>query len=166
MKPEKNRVLFVCLGNICRSPLAQGIFENEIQRRSLSDKFIADSAGTSSWHKGESPHHASIHIAHQYQTDISKQKSRPVSLGDREAFDYFIPMDENNKYSLLHEFGFDQERVIKIRYFDDPLHKNKDVPDPYGQGMSSFDQVYQILTVCINPFIDFLLEKNLEHSDQ
>ncbi len=159
------RVLFVCLGNICRSPLAQGIFEHEIRHRSLSHKFVADSAGTSGWHNGESPHHSSIQIARQYQTDISKQKSRPVSFGDLKSFDYFIPMDSNNKHSLLHDFAFDEKKVIKIRHFD-PLNKDSDVPDPYGQGMSSFDEVYQMLATCMNPFINFLLEQNLEKNSQ
>ena len=104
------RLLFICLGNICRSPLAQGIFEEEIKQRGLSHQFFVDSAGTSGWHKDEKPHHSSIQIARQYKIYIDKQRSRPVSLSDRKAFDYFIPMDENNQYDLLNEFAFPADR--------------------------------------------------------
>ena len=80
-------VLFVCLGNICRSPLAQGIFEKRIQEAGLTNKFFTDSAGTASWHQGEQAHNGSIEIAYKYGIDLTKQRARPVESGDKHNFD-------------------------------------------------------------------------------
>ena len=158
------QVLFVCLGNICRSPLAQGVFEHQVKKRQLSHLFSADSAGTSGWHRGERAHRLSIQIADEYGVDISKQRSRPVASSDRENFDYFVAMDENNQHSLIHEFGFPQDRVLKIRRFD-AKNKGADVPDPYGHEISHFDRVYRILAGCTDPLIDFLLKHDQKLSD-
>ena len=158
------QVLFVCLGNICRSPIAQGVFEHRVKKRQLSHLFSADSAGTSGWHRGERAHHLSIQIADEYNVDISKQRSRPVVLGDRESFDYFVAMDGNNQHSLINEFGFPPDRVLKIRRFDDK-NKGADVPDPYGHDISHFDRVYRILAECTDPLINFLLKQNQKSSD-
>ena len=153
------KILFVCLGNICRSPLAQGVFEKEISEQKIEDHFYADSAGTSGWHQGEKPHYASINIAQLNGIDLSKQRSRQVLLQDKDEFDYFIPMDESNKISLIHEFGFPADRVIKIRFFDIQA-KDADVPDPYGQGIRSFENVFNMLDRSIKELIGFLGQEN------
>jgi len=149
------RVLFVCLGNICRSPLAQGIFEEKIAQTGLTEHFYADSAGTSGWHKGEKPDPGSIFIARANKIDIEKQRSRPVSSGDSHEFDYFIAMDSQNARSLETEFGIPRERIFRMRDFD-PVPENGDVPDPYGGGRDNFARVYDILDRSMQPFIEFL----------
>jgi protein-tyrosine phosphatase len=149
------RVLFVCLGNICRSPLAQGIFENKIENAGLSDKYYADSAGTSAWHQGEKPDAGSVFIAKANHLNIENQRSRPVVGGDQHEFDYFIAMDEQNVRSLVGEFGIPNEKIFKLRQFD-PQPDDGNVPDPYGGGKDGFARVYQIIDRSMQPLINYL----------
>jgi protein-tyrosine-phosphatase len=153
------RLLFVCLGNICRSPLAQGIFENKIKQLGLVNHLYADSAGTSGYHKGEKPDPGSLNIARQKNINIENQRSRPVSFGDRQEFDYFIAMDEMNLASLVNEFGIPKEKVFKIRDFDSQP-ENGNVPDPYGGGSENFSKVYEILDRSMDALIVFLKKKH------
>ncbi len=142
-------VLFVCLGNICRSPLAEGIAKN------LSEKFNwnlkIDSCGISSFHRGEPPHIQSIRIAKANNIDISMQKSRPISVyGDME-FDLIVAMDSQNKRDII-SLGFPKEKVIKLGDFDNGV----DVPDPYYcDSDDGFREVYNL--------IEALLEKMFDH---
>lgn len=149
------KVLFVCLGNICRSPLAQGVFETKVKQLGYHDKFYADSAGTSAWHEGEKPDRRSIEIGKKYNVNIENQRSRPVSFSDRTEFDYIIAMDDQNVYALTQEFGVPEEKILKLRFFD-PEQKNGNVPDPYNDRIDGFDRVYQIIDRSMTPFIDFL----------
>ena len=160
-------VLFVCLGNICRSPLAQGIFEKQIAASGLDSEFDADSAGTSGWHEGEPPHRGSIAVAKKYGISIEKQRSRPVHAKDGEIFDYIIAMDASNRQSLLHEFHFPQKKIHLMRDFAPPTTatahggpvgglKGLPVPDPWGQGSEAFEEVYAILDNSVAGFIGFL----------
>ena len=153
------KVLFVCLGNICRSPLAQGIFEKIVRDAGLGEKCTADSAGTSGWHRGEPPHHLSIMIAKQYGIDITRQRGRSIELTDNDQFDYIIPMDNANRENLIHEFNFSPDKVIKIREFD-KKSKGADVPDPYGHPLNTFKDIYLLLEHCIRNFIKFLKKKH------
>jgi len=154
------RVLFVCLGNICRSPLAQGIFEHKIRLAGLSDNYYADSAGTSGWHQGEKPDSGSIWIAHKNNINIENQRSRPVVSADQVEFDYFIAMDEQNRNSLINEFGIPGKKIFKLRQFD-PQPENGNVPDPYGGGQNSFSRVFEIIDRSMQPFIDFLVSRKI-----
>ena len=147
------KVLFVCLGNICRSPLAQGIFENKINKLKLQNKYYAESAGTSGWHIGEKPHAGSRKIAKENDVDIEKQKSQAVSMHDKDEFDYIIAMDSSNKESLLHEFGCDEDKTFLMRKFG---NSQGNVPDPYGNGEDAFQEVFDILDDSIDGFIRFL----------
>ncbi|GAB4442469.1 MAG: low molecular weight protein-tyrosine-phosphatase [Turneriella sp.] len=151
-------VLFVCLGNICRSPLAQGIFEHQIRQAGLAQDFDADSAGTSGWHEGEPPHRGSIRIAKKYGISIEKQRSRPVHPKDAEIFDYIIAMDTSVRESLLSEFRFPESKVHLMRSFSPTSHSLKDlsVPDPWGMNDDAFENVYQILDDAITGFIGHL----------
>lgn len=148
------KILFVCLGNICRSPLAQGIFEKKIQEKNLTDKYYADSAGISSYHEGEKPHPGSLRVAREKGLNLEKQRSRPVRLSDKMEFDYFVAMDRSNYHALLTEFGIEKNRVFLMRDFDP--RGNGDVPDPWGLGHDAFLEVYEILERSMENFIDFL----------
>lgn len=154
------RVLFVCLGNICRSPLAQGIFEHRIKLVGLSDQYSADSAGTSDWHQGEPPHQGSIRVARKYGIDISHQRSRPVVARDAQIFDYIIAMDGNNRFTLLSDFRFPEEKVFLMRDFSltNP-RKGLSVPDPWGMGDRAFEEVYHILDDAVAGFIEYLRKR-------
>lgn len=158
-------VLFVCLGNICRSPLAQGIFEDIVEQRGWQDFFQIDSAGTSAFHQNEKPHHGSIAVAQHHGIDLNHQRSRPVSMGDNSTFDYFIAMDEDNYHSLLYEFGIPKEKTFLVRGFStNQYQSNKplSVPDPYGKGDKAFEQVFELLQYSLNSFANYLKqEQNL-----
>ncbi|MCB1145271.1 MAG: low molecular weight phosphotyrosine protein phosphatase [Leptospiraceae bacterium] len=152
------KILFVCLGNICRSPLAQGIFEDKIAKMNLQDYYFADSAGVSAWHEGELPHSGSIKVAKENSVSIEKQRSRPVTSSDGREFDYLIAMDANNYHALLHEFGVSKEKVFLMRQFETEKFEAKagDVPDPWGHGPEAFRDVFAILDRSTEGLIRFL----------
>lgn len=139
------RVLFLCLGNICRSPLAEGVFAHEATRRGLAGTFEWDSAGTSAYHAGELPDPGSIAVARQRGLDITDQRSRPLRREDFTEFDFIIPMDRSNRRNLQRAGDIEDARCPLIREFDpDALH-DYDVPDPYGGGANGFEVVYEML---------------------
>ncbi|MBS0618525.1 MAG: low molecular weight phosphotyrosine protein phosphatase [Spirochaetes bacterium] len=152
-------VLFVCLGNICRSPLAQGIFEKHIRAAGRDAAYDADSAGTSGWHAGEKPHSGSIAVAQKYGVSIEKQRSRPVHAKDGEIFDYILAMDSANRAALLGEFHFPQEKIFLMRDFAVDGKKGLSVPDPWGHGSDAFEEVYRILDAAILGFVAYLQQK-------
>lgn len=143
------KILFVCLGNICRSPLAEGIAREYIKRNNLNIE--VDSCGTSGWHIGESPDRRSIDIAKKYGIDISKLKGRQISVYGDANWDYYIVMDENNKKDLIN-MRFEKEKIKKIGEFG---ANNADVPDPYNyRDMQGFENVFNMINSCINNMFD------------
>ena len=107
------RVLMVCLGNICRSPLAEGLFRDHVNRAGLADAFTIDSAGTGGWHVGEAPHKGSLGIAAEHGIDISDQRSRQVRADELSQWDWIIAMDASNRKNLL-RMGSDPERTLLL----------------------------------------------------
>lgn len=141
------KILFVCLGPICRSPLAEGVAQNISEKEGLN--LVIDSAGTSNWHEGERPCEHSITIARQNEVDISTQRSRPVTKQDIEHFDYIVAMDAQNK-SDLENFGFNN--VYKLGDFGG--YKGANVPDPYFfNGFKGFEKVFEMVDVCVKDFL-------------
>jgi protein-tyrosine phosphatase len=136
------KILMVCLGNICRSPLAQGILASKLP----ADEFLIDSAGTGSWHIGRQPDERSIAIAKKYQLDISQQKARQFTSQDFEDFDYIYAMDNSNRRDIL-ELASNQEQKEKVHLILNDLfpNENVDVPDPYYGVPNGFDVVYKML---------------------
>lgn len=135
-------ILFVCLGNICRSPLAQGIAEKIIEEEGLNIR--VDSAGTGDWHIGESPCAHSIKVAALNSVDISMQKGRQIEEADLEAFDLIVALDQSN-YENLKKMG--AENLIKLGHFG---HLNADVPDPFFfEGFEGFDKVFSMIESCV-----------------
>jgi len=153
-------ILFVCLGNICRSPIAHGVLEAKIKSLNLTGKINVDSAGTSSWHRGEHPDPGSIDVCRKYGLDITGQKSRPVSTKDTEQFNYFIAMDKSNYWTLKNEYAIPDERLFLMRDFDPNKDGNRDVPDPYGMSDSAFEDVYKMIDRSMDGFLEFLKEKH------
>ncbi len=132
-------VLFVCLGNICRSPLAEGIARDLNTKNEWGIKI--DSCGTSSLHRGEPPHIKSIKIAKDNNIDISKQQSRPINVYSDVEFDIIVAMDSQNKKDIL-SLGFPAEKVFKLGEFGD----GQDVPDPYFYPSDEgFKEVYLLI---------------------
>lgn len=145
-------ILFVCLGNICRSPLAEGIAKKIANENKIS--IHVDSAGTSNWHEGSPPCENSIKVAKNNGIDIKNQNSRLVKPDDNISFDYVVAMDENN-YQNLKDMGF--KNLYKMGDFGgfDGLC----VPDPYHyKEFEGFEKVYAMLELCVD---DFLKTKGL-----
>lgn len=130
------KILMVCLGNICRSPLAEGIL-----RSKLDSNFIIDSAGTGGWHAGQSPDQRSIETAKQYNIDISNQRARKFSIADFDLFDYIYVMDKSN-YKDVINLAPDEAAKAKVALI---LGDSKEVPDPYYGGQEGFENVYYLL---------------------
>jgi protein-tyrosine phosphatase len=135
-------VLFVCLGNICRSPMAEGVFRNVLKQEDLSSKVSVDSAATSSWHIGSPPHKGTLAILKKYNISSEGLVGRQLTKDDFEKFDYIIGMDESNVKNIFEITGKPQHPKI-IRLLDLTEH-NKDVPDPYYTG--DFEETYQLVT--------------------
>jgi protein-tyrosine phosphatase len=129
-------ILMVCLGNICRSPLAEGIL-----RTKLTTDFFVDSAGTGGWHAGQSPDERSIATARNYGIDISNQKARKFSVSDFDTFDHIFVMDQSNFKDVLN-LAPDDVAKSKVALI---LGPSKEVPDPYYGGQDGFEKVYHLL---------------------
>ena len=136
------KILMVCLGNICRSPLAEGILASKLPK----NKFTVDSAGTGSWHIGRKPDERSIVTAKKNKIDISHQKGRQFTIRDFETFDYIYVMDNSNYNDIIHLAKTPEQRnkvqLILNELFPD---ENVDVPDPYYGLANGFDHVYEML---------------------
>lgn len=140
-------ILFVCLGNICRSPLAEGIARDLAQKKGLNIK--VDSAGTSGFHIDEAPDARSIAIARKYGIDISNLKGRKVNAYSDKAFNLIVAMDGQN-YRDLARFDFGDKLVL----MGDFGLNGRDIPDPYYGGASGFENVYEMLNTSINILLD------------
>ncbi|WP_312322588.1 low molecular weight protein-tyrosine-phosphatase [Soonwooa sp.] len=135
------KILMLCLGNICRSPLAEGIL-----RSKLSSDFEVDSAGTISMHEGEKADKRSIKVAANHHVDINEHRSRPITAKDFENFDRIYCMDLHNLEDALSMAKNDEQRA-KVSLILDVLNsgKSNEVPDPYWGDLSDFEKVYQML---------------------
>jgi protein-tyrosine phosphatase len=136
------KVLMVCLGNICRSPLAEGILASKLPK----NKFTVDSAGTGSWHVGHSPDDRSIAVAKKNKINISNQKGRQFTANDFDAFDYIFVMDNSN-YENVITLAEKQDQKEKVYLILNELfpNENVDVPDPYFGLPNGFEIVYNML---------------------
>ena len=144
---DRTRILFVCFGNICRSPIAEGIAQYIVNNEDLA--IDIDSAGTSYRYEGEHPCQYSIHIASKKGIDISKLRSRPISKEDIKNFDYIVCMDEQNRQELI-SLGFKQ--VYKLGDYGG--FKGKDVPDPYFfQSHEGLEEVFDMIDVAVKDFL-------------
>jgi protein-tyrosine phosphatase len=142
-KPKKS-ILFVCLGNICRSPLAEGVFAAVLEEKGLDDQFELDSAGTGGWHAGSAPDPRSIAIAASHGIDISGQKARKVVGADFSRFDLILGMDRSNVQELRRLAPpSTQDHIHLFLEFADG--RERDVPDPYYGGADGFSDVYRMI---------------------
>lgn len=154
------RVLFVCHGNICRSPAAEGAFKHLIQERGMQSRFVVDSAGTSSFHIGERPHPDTRRAAREKGVTLDSL-ARQFEVEDFARFDWIFAMDHKNLSDLLSMATNDADRkkVVLFRTFDpqresDPI---PDVPDPYYGGFAGFQDVQRIVMRTAENILDFVL---------
>ena len=136
-----SKILMVCLGNICRSPLAEGILKSK-----LANNFIVESAGTANYHIGKSPDKRSITVAKKYGLDISKIKGRQLHVSDFDVFDFIYVMDQSNFKNVV-KLARNDEDISKVKLILNEVHEgeNHEVPDPYYGGDYGFENVYQML---------------------
>ncbi len=138
----KTRILMVCLGNICRSPLAEGLLKSKVD----PDNIFVDSAGTGDYHIGDLPDKRSIAVAQKNNLDITDQRGRQFKPADFDNFDHIFVMDASNKENVL-LLATTEEHRRKVHLILDEIFPNEkvDVPDPYFGGELGFDQVYEML---------------------
>lgn len=136
------RILMVCLGNICRSPLAEGVMKHKVKEHGLN--WQVDSAGTGNWHAGDLPDKRSIALGRKYGIDITDQRARQVKSSDFSEFDVIYAMDKSNLRNLQNLATTDHDR-LKVRLMMSETNEHlQEVPDPYYDD-NGFDQVYQML---------------------
>ena len=139
---SKTKILMVCLGNICRSPLAEGILRNKLD----PNHFTVDSSGTGNWHVGNPPDKRSIAVAKKYGLDISNLRGRQFTSRDFEDFDHIYVMDSSNLENVI-ALAHNQDDTSKVSMILETIFPGErvDVPDPYYGGDDGFERVYKML---------------------
>ncbi|KYG71786.1 protein tyrosine phosphatase [Roseivirga ehrenbergii] len=156
---SKVKVLFVCLGNICRSPLAEGVFKKKVEEKGLADRFVIDSCGTSNYHIGEQPDRRTIKNALVNGVRLNHQ-GRQFAVQDFNDYDYIVAMDASNRRDIEYLRPVDCiKKVWLMRNFDNS-GLNKDVPDPYYGGENGFQEVFDIIDESADGLLTFLIEEN------
>jgi protein-tyrosine phosphatase len=151
------KVLFVCLGNICRSPLAEGVFRHLVEEAGLTDAFEIDSAGTGDWHAGEPPDPRATAVALGHGVPLGG-RARQVTPSDLHEFDHVIAMDRENLAALRDMAGARgaSARIALLREHDPEANGQQDVPDPYYGGASGFEEVFRIVSRSCRELLDEL----------
>lgn len=153
------RVLFVCLGNICRSPTAEGIFRKTVEARGLHRAFEIDSAGTGDWHIGAPPDHRARHAAARRGIDLSGLRARQANADDMAVFDYIIAMDHANYASLRRLAGARYRHKVHLFLDLSPGIDRDEVPDPYYGGEQGFDQALDLIEQASNDLLDHIVKQ-------
>lgn len=151
------RIIFVCLGNICRSPTGEGVFQHLVKEKGLHSYFFVDSAGTSAWHAGEPANSKSQATANKYGVHLGS-RARQFDASDLETFDLILAMDKENLQNIrqLDTQGHFQDKIKLMREFD-PKPGDGDIPDPYYGGLDGFDDVYHIVHRSCETILDNLI---------
>ena len=153
---NKTSVLFVCLGNICRSPAAEAVFQNLINDKGIGNQFIVDSAGTGSWHVGKKADSRMRLAAKKRNINITSN-ARQIREDDFRKFKYILVMDDSNFNNVIdlknRVKGSDFAKILKIQDFSS-IFNEKEVPDPYFGGDAGFDHVLDILEDSVSCFLE------------
>lgn len=153
------RVLFVCMGNICRSPMAQGVLERRLNEEQLEDQVQVDSAGTHHYHGGEPPDRRGVAAARNRGIEIAGQRARPVRDDDFSEFDLILAMDSDNERHLRAICpSFYGDRVKLIMDYA-PGMREREIPDPYYVGGQGFEKVLDMLELCMEELMDELHDR-------
>lgn len=151
------KILMVCLGNICRSPLAEGILKSKLP----NSKFKIDSAGTGNYHIGDLPDQRSIKVAKKYGLDITDQRGRQFSVNDFDDYDLIYVMDESNFENVI-KLARNAHDIAKVNYILNEIYPNQNhsVPDPYTGGIQGFENTYKMLDEACEQIANKLLNNS------
>ena len=141
---EKSSVLFVCMGNICRSPTAEGVFRHFVNEAGLADQIETDSAGTHAYHVGEPPDRRASAAAERRGVSLAEIRARRVSDDDFERFDYILAMDEDNQARLLEQAPPEHRAKVAL-FLSYASVSETEVPDPYYGGGAGFEHVLDLV---------------------
>ena len=158
---HKVSVIFVCLGNICRSPTAHGVFRQLVVDEGLQNEILIDSAGTAAWHVGKNADERSIRTAQDRGIDMLDLRARKVMLEDIQSFDYVLAMDESNYYDLIDLSLHEDKNKIKLFLDFSEEFTEKEVPDPYYGGPEGFNHVFDLVTSASNGLLEEIKIKYL-----
>lgn len=160
-----NSILMICLGNICRSPIAEEVMRIKSQKNGLS--IYVESCGLGSWHEGESADPRSCKIAKRYGYNIDNHRARQIRVDDFENFDLILVMDENNlknavqmRDQLIKSNQIQKSVDIKLLSHNDPTYKNQKVPDPYYGDMADFEEVTEKIESMVKSWLDIWDDEN------
>jgi protein-tyrosine phosphatase len=154
------RVLFVCLGNICRSPMAEGVFRKLVREAGLEGRFQIDSAGTGSWHVGEPAHPETRRVLEEHGADFP-HRARQLGPEDLEQYDYILVMDRENLQAVLSwdPEGRYRHKVRLLREFD-PQPGDLEVPDPWGRGRAAYERVWEMIVRSCQNLLEELVRRH------
>ena len=157
-------VLFVCYGNICRSPVAEGVFRQLVAETSLEKQINCDSAGTVSFHIGQLPDRRTRENALEHSLTLT-HRARRLTGDDLAQFDYFVAMDEMNleaieKLNYRSTGLYSNDTIFLLREFDPDVSDQPNVPDPYYEGPDVFEEVYQICLRCCEQLLTYLIQQH------
>lgn len=162
IQESKIGVLFVCLGNICRSPSAQGIFQHQVDKAGLADYFLIDSCGTAAFNVGKSPDKRATEATRHYGYDISQQIARQICNNDYQQFNYIIPMDRKNMMSLTAWQPADYSGEIKLLMQYHPKNLgNSQIPDPYHESLEKFFPIIEVIEQASTGLLSYI--RNQHH---
>ena len=155
-------ISFVCLGNICRSPLAQGVFQDLVNQKQLEQKIIVASAGTSGWHIGDLPDERMCRTAQSKGIQL-ESRARQFQSADFNRFNLVLAMDHSNLARLeeIAPSNLSPEKLMLFRSFDPECNGNQDVPDPYYGGAKGFEEVYSMVKRTCPPLLDYIKSRFL-----
>ena len=142
---EKISVLFVCIGNICRSPTAEGVFRKHVSDADLIERIVVDSAGTHAYHTGEPADRRAQAAAEQRGFSLAGSRARPVTDDDYERFDYILAMDEDNLRVLMERAPAPRRNRVRLFLEFAESHYESEVPDPYYGGTAGFERVLDLV---------------------
>lgn len=155
-----HNVLFVCLGNICRSPTAEGVFRKIVESRGLARRFAIDSAGTGDWHIGAPPDERAQRAAARRGIDLSALRARQVDAADLAAFDYIIAMDCANRADLLRLAEARHRHKVHLFLDLSPNIDRDEVPDPYCGGEGDFEQALDLIEQASHNLLDHIVKQS------
>jgi protein-tyrosine phosphatase len=157
---KKVSVLFVCMGNICRSPTAQGVFRNLVKEAGLEEFIEIDSSGTHAYHVGKEPDSRAQETALRRGLDLGDLRARQIEQEDFARFDYILAMDEDNHYSLSLICPMEHQGKLHLFMEFAPHWGEREVPDPYYGGATGFERVFDMVEEASQGLLDFIVKEH------